>query len=106
MNYEMEAPWMRLGGKISKKRTRIVWAETAGGTRYTQLRRKRTSAPTAAESAVRQKFRQAATQRNIIMMDVELLEPYRQAWRAKIQSGNTTYKTLRGYIFAEVYKTL
>ncbi len=106
MKYEMETPWMELHGKISKKRTKIVWAETPWGTRFTQLRGKRSSLPSATETTIRQKFRQAAAQRNLIMMDIEQLEPYRQAWRAKIQSGNTAYKTLRGYIFAEVYKTL
>jgi hypothetical protein len=40
------------------------------------------------------------------MTDIEAIEPYRQAWRNLIRSGNTTYKTLRGYIFAQVYRTL
>ena len=102
----MEAPWMKLGGKISKKRTRIVWAETAWGTRFTQLRRKRSTLPTAAETAARSKFRQAKAQTETILMDIDLLEPYRQAWRQKILAGNTKYHTLRGYIFSEVYKTL
>ena len=102
----MESPWMELHGKISKKRTKIVWAETPWGTRFTQLRGKRSTKETASEIAVKSKFQQAATQTNTIMMDIEQLEPYRTAWRQKIQSGNRTYKTLRGYVFSEVYKTL
>ena len=102
----MESPWMEMHGKISKKRTKIVWAETPWGTRFTQLRRKRSTAPSATETATRNKFKQAATQTNTIMMDVSQLAPYRQAWRQKIQLGNNTHKTLRGYVFSEVYKTL
>ena len=106
MKYEMESPWMELHGKISKKRTKIVWAQTPWGTRFTQLRGKRSSQLSATEVTVRSKFKQAVTQRNTIMMDVTLLDPYRAAWREKIRSGSTPYKTLRGYVFAEVYKTL
>ena len=106
MNYEMEAPWMKLGGKISKKRTKIVWAENAWGTRFTQLRGKRGSKETAAELAARSKFRQAKAQVEAIMQDIDQVEQYRQAWRARILAGNTKYHTLRGYIFAQVYKSL
>ena len=106
MKYEMEAPWMKLGGKISKKRTRIVWAETPWGTRFTQLRGKRSSKETAAELACRSKFSQAKAQVEAIMQDIDQLESYRQAWRANILAGNTKYHTLRGYIFAQVYRSL
>lgn len=106
MNYEMESPWQQLHGKISKKKTKIVWAENAYGTRFTQLRSKRSTKETAAELATRAKFRQAAQQTTAIMMDIDQLEPYRQAWRAAILAGNRRHKTLRGYIFAQVHKSL
>lgn len=106
MNYEMESPWMQLGGKISKKRTKIIWAQNMYGTRFTQLRSKRRTKPSAAEQATREKFKQATTQTNLIMTDVDQLEPYRQMWKAKILAGYKTQKTLRGFIFAQIYRTL
>ena len=106
MKYEMEAPWMKLGGKISKKRTRIVWAQNAHGTRYTQLRSKRSTRFSAAEKASQAKFKQAITQANTIMTDIDQITPYRTAWVAHLRSGNVKYHTLRGFIVAQVYKTL
>ena len=102
----MEAPWMKLGGKISKKRTKIIWAENAWGTRFTQLRGKRSTKESAVELACRAKFRQTKTQVEAIMQDVDQLEAYRQAWRAAVNAGNRKYHTLRGYVFAQVYSTL
>ena len=106
MKYEMEAPWMQLGGKISKKRTRVVWAQTAYGTRFTQLRGKRSTEPSAYELAQRAKFKQALQQANTIMTDIDQITPYRTAWMAHIRSGNVKYHTLRGFIVAQVYKSL
>ena len=99
----MESPWQQLHGKISKKRTRIVWAENAYGTRFTQVRGKRGSKETAAELATRQKFCQASAQTVAIMHDVDQLEAYKSAWR---NGGYVKYKTLRGFIFAQVYRSL
>ena len=106
MKYEMESPWQQIHGKISRRRTHIVWAQNAYGTRFTQLRNKRASTPSASEIATRAKFKQAAQQTNTIMMDVSQLTPYRTAWRSAVQSGTTRYKTLRGYVFAQIYNTL
>lgn len=108
MNYTLEAPFGNPHGKLSKKNCQIIWAQNNGtGTRFTQVRIPRNSQePTAAQIAVIAKFKQASTQTNSIMQDIDRLKPYRQAWVAKIKSGNTRYKTLRGYIFAEVYKNL
>ena len=106
MNYEMEAPWMQLGGKISKKRSQVVWAQRSYGKRYTQLRGKRSSEPSAYELAQRAKFKQALQQANTIMTDVDQIESYRLQWRNALQKGNTKYHTLRGFIVAQVYKTL
>lgn len=106
MNYEMESPWQQLHGKVSKKSTRIIWAQNMFGTRFTQLRSKRLYKPSSAEQACKAKFKTASEQTNAIMMDIDQLEPYRSAWRAAIKSGNYKHHTLRGYIFSQVYKTL
>ena len=106
MNYEMESPWMKLGGKISKKRTQIIWAENSFGTRFTQLRGKRRTKPSADEISKRSKFTAAIQRTQDIMQDLDLLEPYRQAWRAKVLAGSTKHHTLRGYVFAQIYKSL
>lgn len=106
MNYEMESPWQQLHGKISKKRTRVIWAQNMFGTRFTQLRGKRTTKLTADEHARQSKFKTASEQTNAIMTDIEQLEPYHAAWRNAIKAGNLKYRTLRGYVFSQVYKTL
>ncbi len=99
-------PIDHISGKISKRYRTTYNYRRATGAKYTSVYNTPTCAPSASQQAVRNKFRQAAQQTNAIMMDIDALEPYRQAWRASIRSGNTTYTTLRGYIFAAVYKTL
>ena len=95
-----------LSGKITKRHRTIYCYRYGIDHRYTTVHTTPTGAPTAAQLASISKFRQAAQQTNTIMMDVEQLEPYRTAWRNQIKSGNTSYHTLRGYIFAQVYRTL
>ena len=99
-------PIDHISGKISKKHRTTYCYLNSTGTKYTQLYTKPTSTPSAAQQATTAKFRQAAQQTNSIMADIEAIEPYRQAWGNLIRSGNTTYKTLRGYIFAQIYKSL
>ena len=95
-----------LSGKITKRhRTTYCYRQTTDR-RYTTVYTTPTGAPTAAQQSTKQKFSQAAQQTNAIMMDINQLDPYRQAWHNLIRSGNHTYSTLRGYIFAQVYKTL
>lgn len=64
--------------------------------------------PSTKQIAQRNKFKQAIQQTNTIFADPELLQPYRDAW--KTQSGHGTgkekYPTLRGYVLAQVIKTL
>ena len=99
-------PIDHISGKISKKHRTTYCYLNSTGTKYTQLYTKPTGAPTAAQQASTAKFRQAAQQTNTIMMDIDQLEPYRTAWRNQIHSGNLRYRTLRGYIFAQIYRTL
>ena len=99
-------PIDHISGKISRKHRTVYCYRTGTGAKYTQQQSTPTGSPTAAQQACTTKFRQAAQQTNTIMMDVDLLEPYRTAWRNQIRSGNTTYRTLRGYIFAQIYRTL
>ena len=99
-------PIDHISGKISKKHRTTYCYLNSTGTKYTQLYTKPTGAPTAAQLASISKFRQAAQQTNTIMMDVEQLTTYRTAWRNQIHNGNYSYRTLRGYIFAQIYRTL
>lgn len=94
-------------GRVTK-RDRTVYSYRQGiDCRYTSAPlRFRNDNPTSAQQATITKFKQAATQTNAIMQDIDRLTPYRTAWIAKIKGGNTQYKTLRGYIFAQVYKSL
>lgn len=104
---QMEYPFTRISGKPVKECDTTF--RMAYGQPYLYGRdRSRTFKypPSAAQQTSIAKFRQAAQQTNTIMTDIEAIEPYRQAWRNLIRSGNTTYKTLRGYIFAQVYRTL
>lgn len=95
-----------LSGKITKRHRTTYCYRQITDRRYTTVYTTPTGAPTAAQQSTKQKFSQAAQQTNAIMTDISQLDPYRQAWRNQIRSGNTTYSTLRGYIFAQVYKTL
>ena len=95
-----------LSCKITKRHRTTYCYRQGTDRRYTTVYTTPTGDPTAAQQACVAKFRQAAQQTNTIMMDVDRLEPYRTAWRNQIRSGNRTYSTLRGYIFAQVYKTL
>ena len=95
-----------LSGKITKRHRTIYCYRNAIDRRYTTIHTTPTGAPTAAQLASISKFRQAAQQTNTIMMDVEQLTTYRTAWRNQIHNGNYSYRTLRGYIFAQVYRTL
>ena len=99
-------PIDHISGKISRKHRTVYCYRTGTGAKYTKLHTTPTGAPTAAQLASISKFRQAAQQTNTIMMDVEQLTTYRTAWRNQIHNGNYSYRTLRGYIFAQVYRTL
>ncbi len=56
-----------------------------------------TGEPTAAQSAVHAKFRTASAETKRIMGDAELLASYRESF-----ANQNKYKTIRGYIFAEL----
>ena len=62
--------------------------------------------PTAAQVAQKAKFKQTVERVLEIMRDIDMLEPYRTAWASHLKSGSVRYKTLRGYIFAQVMKSL
>lgn len=56
MNYSLESPWTDLGGKISKKHTKVIWAKNKFGKRYTQILGARTTQPSTHELALRERF--------------------------------------------------
>ena len=102
----MESPWMKLGGKISKKRTRIIWAERANGKRFTQLRTKRTTPVSAEEKARQERFkvvREAARQRSMDLMhstydQMDFVEEHRTKGAA------FKYTTYKGWLFGKGWK--
>lgn len=93
-------------GRITKRDRTVYNYRQSIDCRYTSAPLRMAQNPTAAQTASISKFRQTAQQTNTIMMDIDALEPYRTAWRNTIKSGNLRYRTLRGYIFAQVYRTL
>ncbi len=102
----MESPWVKLGGKISKKRTKIIWAERANGKRFTQLRSKRSTAPSAEELERRNKFsivRQAAIQRS---MDLSHLTYDQMDFIAerKAKGAAFKYSTYKGWLFGKAWQ--
>ena len=99
-------PIDHISGKISRKHRTTYCYRQGTDRRYTTVYTTPTGDPTAAQLANISKFCQAAQQTNTIMMDIDQLEPYRTAWRNQIHSGNLRYRTLRGYIFAQIYRTL
>ena len=99
-------PIDHISGKIARKHRTTYNYRNASGAKYTSVYSTPTGDPTAAQVASKAKFKQAATQTNTIMTDIDQITPYRAAWVANLKSGNKRYTTLRGFIFAQVYKTL
>jgi hypothetical protein len=99
-------PIDHISGKISRKHRTVYCYLTSTGAKYTQLYTKPAGSPTAAQLVCTSKFRQAAQQTNTIMADISQLETYRTQWRTHIQGTHPRYRTLRGFIFAQVYRTL
>lgn len=99
-------PIDHISGKISRKHRTIYCYLTATGTKFTQTYTKPTGGPTAAQVVTMTKFRQTALQTNTIIKDVEQVQAYRTLWRTHLQSAHPRYKTLHGFIFAQVYQTL
>ena len=95
-----------LNGKIAKRYRTIYCRRKDTDNRYTSVYNTPTVAQSAAQLASIARFRQAAQQTNTIMADIAQVETYRTQWRAHMQSGNPRYRTLRGFIFAQVYQTL
>lgn len=96
---EYQEPIKAVHGKISKD-SEIIYKER-NGTLYTQKATEVTSEPTAAQVAQRQKFKEASAQTNEIMTDIDKIEPYRQQFR-----NQKKYKTLRGFIFSKIMRSL
>ena len=99
-------PIDHISGKIARRHRTTYNYRNASGRKYTSVYNNPTAEPTAAQVAGKLKFKQAAQQTNTIMTDVDQLAPYRTAWTAHLRNGNPRYTTLRGFIFAQVYKAL
>ena len=99
-------PIDHLSGKISRKHRTTYNYRQASGRKYTSVQGTTSEDYTTAQQTCMTKFKTAAQQTNAIMTDIEQLEPYRIAWRNAIKNGKSRYSTLRGYIFAQIYKGL
>ena len=102
----MEYPFNRISGKPMKESDTVFRMMFSQPYLYGHDRTRYKYNPTAAQLAQNAKFRQAAQQTAAIMADVDRVQPYRTAWNNYTHSGNKRYKTLRGYIFAQVYMSL
>ena len=102
----MEYPFNRISGKPMKECDTVFKMVFSQPYLYGHDRSRYKYNPTAAQLVQNTKFRRAAQQTHNIMADIDRVEPYKTAWRNYIKSGNTRYKTLRGYIFSQVYLSL
>ena len=94
-------PIEKVHGKISKKH-RIGFAHlTASGRNYTVEYGKRTSSPSAAEVAHREKFTAVCAQARDRMIDPNFIPGDQVGFR-----NQSKYKTLWGYVFRQVWNTM
>ncbi len=90
-----------VSGKLCKEDGSPIFARRRDtGTKYVYHRHaKPDKEPTPGQLAQQQKFATAGAEVKTIMSSLEQIAPYRESF-----AKQTKYKTLRGYIFAEVYK--
>ncbi len=90
-----------VSGKLCKDEKGPIFARRRDtGTKYVNHRHANPDKePTPEQLAQQQKFATAGAEVKTIMSSLEQLAPYREAF---VQQAK--YKTLRGYIFAQVYK--
>ncbi len=101
---QMEYPFTRISGKPVRE------CDTVFSMRYGQpylygRDRSRTRKQSLSDGQFEQQehFKRATAATMQIMHDPDRLKQYIEEWKAVIKSGNNRYKTLRGYIFAQVY---
>lgn len=95
-------PIAHISGKICRHSEVIFAHRKASGKNYTtKICNPRTSAPSALESQMRNKFSQATAATLLAMQDAQQLRAYTTAFKAQKK-----YTTLRGYIFAQEYAKL
>lgn len=96
----LEAPFRGFRGKICKH-AEIIFCKRKQTQYTTQICNPRTSPPTANELAAQTKF--ATAQKNAL---ADLADATKRAeWEAKFDAQHK-YTDLRGFIVAEIYKTL
>lgn len=88
-------------GKLCKEERAPIFAQRKDtGAKYVyHVDRPYTGPLTEAQKANAQRFATAAAETKTIMNSLEQLAPYKEAF-----AKQTKYGTLRGYIFAQVYK--
>lgn len=99
-------PIDHISGKLSKKHRTVYNYRSGTGAKYTSCPEFKHTNPTQSQLDCQNRFKQAIAKREEIMRNPEQYSVYRNQWKALIAKGNTRYKTLQGYIFAQVYKDL
>ncbi len=91
-----------VSGKLCKDEKSPIFAQRKDtGTKYVYHRHATVKRdPTPAQSAQQAKFASVSAEVRTILADPSLSAPYREAF-----AKQTKYKTLRGYIFAELMAT-
>jgi hypothetical protein len=94
-------PVDKVHGKLSKKH-RIGFAHlTASGRNYSVEYGKRSTKPSTSELAHRKKFADCSTATQERMLDPQMIPTDQLGFK-----NQTKYKTLRGYVFAQVWDTM
>lgn len=95
-----------LSGKLTKRHRTVYNYRSGTGAKYTSCPELYKGNPTQTQLSCQERFAQAVARREQIMRDPEQYSVFRNQWKALIAKGNTRYKTLQGYIFAQVYKDI
>lgn len=105
MKYSLETPFESPHGKLSKKNCKIVWGETYRGTRFTQVRRKRSTAPSTNEIGARTRFSAVAQMVRNRRMDLSKISQDQMAFLAQRNNpgGKKTMQAYYWYICGQEY---
>ena len=89
-------------GLVNRKEGKVIFKNySPTGLNFLSARPEYKDNPTAEQTAMRQKFKQASARVQAIMIDADQLATYKEAFK-----NQSKYATLRGFIFATVYASL
>lgn len=91
-------PIDHISGKISKHHESVYNYRTDIDCAYITQPRKSTVPPTVDQLAIQEQFARTASKVKQAMADTAQVATYKEAWKQQ-----SKYKTLRGYIFSQLY---